>query len=518
MSIIRNQTIGGLSLLMILSGCALKTINESDNWQQAAGPNGNNVVLGDAPTNFSVTHNKNIIWRADLPNTGQGTVIIKNNKAFVMSHTAIAQDEKLGKNTIAQSFDATNGQLLWSREIQGLKEVGLSSLFSDNTAASAVASDTYVAFMNTGGQIAVFDHQGNEQWQHNWVPFGRNASRQHEPLLVDDKLIVFKTLRDDLPAKESFNNRARALGESKELWTHLHAFNIRTGKVEWVAEAGTGVHATTLLGHDENNNSIIITARGGPHEPLETPYGISVLSVEDGKSTWDKAVKGYRSHQNMTADHRGVYGFTPEEHVWLDLKSGEELRRVPLYSGIKITQWDGANYQTVNKTTFPSHRNRPISYQTNIILGDYHYFRPYTAGYIARIHLVTGEVEVLQVPVQIVRKPGKPDQTLWDEALPITLVNSDGFIANAGSKLPGPGWGHISGPNPIAVGNQIYFPTVTGMVYVVDGKAEVFDETALLAINDLGPAQQTWTLSGLSYANGRLYARTLKELICIGEK
>lgn len=506
------------SILLLLGGCAPSTKLNPDNWHQAAGPNGNNVVNGHAPTNFSVTHNKNILWRVNLPNTGQGTVVINNGKAFVMSHTSITQDEKQGKNTLGQVFNASNGDLLWSREIEGIKTVGLSSLFSDNTAASAVVSDSHVAFINTGGQISVFDHDGNEKWQHNWVPFGRNGNRQHEPLLVYDKLIVFKTLRDDLPAKESFTNRAKSLGNGKELWSHLHAFNIKTGEVEWIAKAGTGAHATSLLGVNPKGDRVIITGRGGPHEPLETPYGISVMSVEDGKSIWDADVTRYRSHQNMTTDHRGVYGFTPEEHVWLDFNTGKELRRTPLYSGIKITQWNGTRYETVNDASITSHRNRPISYQTNIVLGDYHYFRPYPAGYIGRVHLVTGEIELLQVPVQIVRRPDQVDETRWNEALPIKLVNSDGFIANAGTKLSGTGWGHISGPNPIAVGNNIYFPTVTGMVYVIDGNAKVFDDSALIAINDLGPAEETWTLSGLSYANGRLYARTLKELICIGEK
>jgi len=40
--------------------------------------------------------------------------------------------------------------------------------------------------------------------------------------------------------------------------------------------------------------------------------------------------------------------------------------------------------------------------------------------------------------------------------------------------------------------------------------------TALISISDLGPAGETWTLSSLSFSNGRLYARTLKELICLG--
>ena len=61
----------------------------------------------------------------------------------------------------------------------------------------------------------------------------------------------------------------------------------------------------------------------------------------------------------------------------------------------------------------------------------------------------------------------------------------------------------------------MYIPTMIGMVYVLQWNAEKLDESALLSISDLGPATKTWSLSGLTYANGRLYARTMKELICI---
>jgi hypothetical protein len=53
------------------------------------------------------------------------------------------------------------------------------------------------------------------------------------------------------------------------------------------------------------------------------------------------------------------------------------------------------------------------------------------------------------------------------------------------------------------------------VVYVLRWDAKILDQRALLSISDLGLAGETWSLSGLSYAKGRLYARTLKELICI---
>ena len=78
-------------------------------------------MAGHAPTNCSVTYNQNIIWRTDLPSTRQGTVIIKNDKVFVMFHSPIMQDEKRGGNTLGQRFNGNTGELLWSQEIQASK-------------------------------------------------------------------------------------------------------------------------------------------------------------------------------------------------------------------------------------------------------------------------------------------------------------------------------------------------------------------------------------------------------------
>ena len=59
-------------------------------------------------------------------------------------------------------------------------------------------------------------------------------------------------------------------------------------------------------------------------------------------------------------------------------------------------------------------------------------------------------------------------------------------------------------------------PTMLGIVYVVRWQAPELDENALVAVADLGPLGESWTLSSLSYSEGNLYARTLKHLICIG--
>ena len=52
-------------------------------------------------------------------------------------------------------------------------------------------------------------------------------------------------------------------------------------------------------------------------------------------------------------------------------------------------------------------------------------------------------------------------------------------------------------------------------VYVLDASAKVWDERAIIAINDLGPVGRSFNRASLSFAGGRLYAHTIRELICI---
>jgi hypothetical protein len=56
---------------------------------------------------------------------------------------------------------------------------------------------------------------------------------------------------------------------------------------------------------------------------------------------------------------------------------------------------------------------------------------------------------------------------------------------------------------------------VTGTVYVIDTETAKLSPDSIVAVNDLGPAGETWSLASLTYANGRLYGHTMKELICL---
>lgn len=58
---------------------------------------------------------------------------------------------------------------------------------------------------------------------------------------------------------------------------------------------------------------------------------------------------------------------------------------------------------------------------------------------------------------------------------------------------------------------------MAGTVYVIGWNAETLDESAIVSINDLGPVGQSWNRASLSFSRGRLYAHTIREVICIGQ-
>jgi outer membrane protein assembly factor BamB len=485
-------------------------------WAQAAGPHGNFVAEGAAPAEFSVALGKEVRWRTPLPSTGQGTPIVIGGKVFVTSHEEVERDSQTGRDILGLCFDAATGVELWRRTIPGVRVTDLSSLFSDNTAASPVATADRVVFTNVGGAMMCFDHDGNKQWTHRWVPFGRHHARQHEPILLRDRVIVLKTLSEELEVKHTTKAGAHPLGRGPEYWTHLMAFDLGTGKKEWVAKAGTSVHATSLLGTLPNGAVAILTGRGGGHQPPEGPYGLSLVSAEDGATRWSLPLPGYGAAQNVVWQGRFAYAFAKGEHLTIDTMSGMIVKRVSLTKKVSLCSRCDGKYILKKNQALPGRPKGKVTNQSNCLVGDYHYFRAHDAFMIGRVHVRTGAVAYLDVPVQVVRRPGAPEERLWKKALGNDLKTAQGFRATQDKRNAGHGWGHVSAASPIAVGDRLYLPTMIGMVYVLKWDADVLDEKALLSVSDLGPAGETWSLSSLSFAEGSLYARTLKELICLG--
>jgi hypothetical protein len=486
-------------------------------WPQAAGPHHDYQVSGLAPTEFSVARHQRVLWTAALPNTGESTPVVAGGRVFVTCHTPMTADGQSGREILAMCFDAGSGKEVWRRELPATRLTDMASGFSDNTAASPVTDGKYVCFVNVGGSIRTYDFAGNLIWQHDWVPFGRHHARQQEPILHHGKVILLKTVAKHLPAPATTKEGAKPLGRDKQYWTRLHAFDLATGELQWVAESATSVHSASLLNRTTAGKHAILTGRGGGHQPPEEPYGLSLIDADTGRTIWDLPIRGYAAHQN--AVWRGARGgaLVGMQHHLVDMQTGTLQPAVSLADNVHVRQHKHGRYVSTSNAKLPAQKgNKAITYHTNCLVGDFHYFRTHNGFFVGRVNVSTGKVEYLQVPVQVVRE-ADAETVVWDKAIENDVKNNDGFVVCQDRRARLSGWGHVSAASPIVVGEYLYMPTMIGMVYVIRWNAPKFDESALVSISDLGPAGNTWTLSSLAYADGKLYARTLKQLICIGE-
>lgn len=229
------------------------------------------------------------------------------------------------------------------------------------------------------------------------------------------------------------------------------------------------------------------------------------------------AIPGYPSAQNSCWNGKFAYAFAKSQHLTIDVQRAKIVRRVSLVDDVTITKREGESNVRREYVKLPRAK-KLLTKNSNVLVGDYHYFRSGGQFLIGRVNIRNGQVEYLQVPVQIVRRTGMKDEVLWSQALKNDMKNADGFVASGDKRNAGSGWGHVSAASPTVVGDKIYLPTMIGMVYVLKWDAKELNAEALLSISDLGPATATWSLSSLSFCDGRIYARTLKELICIGSR
>ena len=291
------------------------------------------------------------------------------------------------------------------------------------------------------------------------------------------------------------------------------------------------------LVNPSNNSVVIAVGRGGGHSPPETPDGVSLVD-DQGKTLWTLPLDGFMSTMSFHRHDDQLLVFHGNQHLWVDIATGEITRQVNFVDTAPVRSRTGADrWETKRETT--SVKKRGIIQQSNILAGDYHYVRHYSKPWLGRIHAKTGEVQYLQLPVQM-KRTLDAETFIWSEedvprpvlnwrngkplaqirfnngpSRPMTVKNSRGYEVMGDVRSRGNGWGHHAGATPTVIGDYLYIPIMSGNVYVIRWNAEQLDEQAIVAINDLGPVGETWTRANISFAGGRLYAHTIKNVICI---
>lgn len=521
----RNRNLIGLGCL-----AALVVASNAQNWPQGGGPNADFCVESAvAPTTWSVVNDQNIAWRRTLPETGQSTVTAWGDRLFFTILKPVDRDSQLGRNILAYCCRAKDGKVLWKREIRGEHPLRLSGCFSDSSAPPAVTDGERVVFFNASGTIACFDFKGRELWSVERLVVGRT-----QPFLRNG-------LAHYIRQKYTPDGKGHFTHEHKnaplDQWTQLEALDIKSGEVKWKTACGVNMGSVPIPQRLRDGREVFFVGRGGGHSPPEKPQGVSMVNADNGETIWTLPLPGFMSTQTIGAHGNVAIVYHGPELLKVDVGSGKVVNRISIVEDIPARLHSESGWKSARISIKPGKNKREITQQSNVMVGDYSYFRCYQRNYLGRVNLKTDAVEYLQLPAQLIRENGKADVLHWGAEGSIApwgrkkpkgplkvnywalkhneMKNSRGFVVVGDERSKGNGWGHIATQIPTVVGEHLYVPIMGGAVFVVDWNAASLDEKAWVAMNDLGPAGESWTRASLSFAGGRLYAHTIKEVICI---
>jgi hypothetical protein len=498
----------------------------SGNWPQAAGPNGDWSASGrSVPIHWSVARNENIVWRTSLPEEGQSGIAVWEDRLFLTTMKPLPPEAKSkeGHDVVGYCLDSRTGKILWTVDLPGSADSTYAYGFSDSTTPSPVTDGKYVWFFNASGALGCFDFAGKQVWLRRWEPtVGRPFNKQFEPILSGNTLLNMEPRDPDDPKREA-----------KDPWNYLRGLDKYTGKTLWVSDDALTHYNTPVLGRTADGVPAVLVGRGAHHDVPEAPVGLSLVSLasgQEGRTLWRHEGQG-KTLYTMHWDRKYAYWFpedTPVHHV-LDAATGKLVKTQSLVDRVDYRRYDPAAKAYVLREGIDLKKQDPPlrvfpGWFTNIVVDGWHYFLCFTdkgigpAYSVGRVNVETDKVEYLEVPVQVVRKPGQPDQPVWGEPQSSSTVNARGVDVAGDPRSKRDGWYWCFLGNPTAVDGKIFFTTMLGVTYVIDGRARVLDEKALLSVNDLGPAGETWSLNSISYAGGRLFHRSMREVVCIGKR
>lgn len=488
-----------------------------ENWPSVFGPGGNGQVRGSAPRRWSVARGEGVKWRVPMPETGQSGIAIWGDRLFLSTMKPVenGSSRKDGGHVVGHCHDRRTGRHLWSVDLPATEESPYAYGFSDSSSPTPVTDGRHVWFGNASGNLVCADLSGKVVWRREWAPTtGRPFNKQFEPLLLDGVLL---------------NVEPREPGDflrERDPWNYVKGIDSRTGKVLWVSEDALTHYNTPMAGRLADGRSAVLIGRGGYHEVPEDPVGLSMTSLasgEAGRTIW-RFRGGGKAQYNMHWDSRHAFWIDQDKatHTLLDSRTGAVLRTDPLDTATVWRRREGDRFVVERGVRF---RDRGITvfpaWFTNTVVDGWHWFLCFSnpePSYgigpcgplycVGRVQATTGRTEYLELPTH-------PDGR-YRAPVSAGTINSRGIDVASDPRSRRDGWHWVFLAPPLVAGGCIYWTLQNGITYVLNAKVRELDESALVGVNDLGPLGGTWSLGGMAVVDGRIYHRSMRELVCIG--
>ncbi|WP_298488159.1 PQQ-binding-like beta-propeller repeat protein [uncultured Maribacter sp.] len=416
----------------------------------------------------------------------------------------------ISKDIVLLCLNADTGETFWEKTVKGTFSSQYNYGFSDATTPCPITDGNNVWAINASGGMACFSMKGELVWQRTWEPSsgGKPFNKQFDSVLFEDLILNVEPPED----KDTERNKE---------WNYVHAFNKNTGKRVWVTKEAITHYNTPILGKTKEGTPALLIGRGGPHGVPERPIGLSLISLEKnnaGNALWNwepkesNALAGWGALSTQHWDmNKASWFYKGNEHITVNSQTGK------LISEKKLNTVNQYNYDIKKGKYILSESVKIKELQNqrhcNISDGDYLFYMVRYNPFIARHNVVAGKNEHLEVP----RDLDSQNDFIWKNEHTNDGLNSKGQLNAFDARTRGNGFQKCFLGSPTIINNYVFFTNAVGMVYVIDANAKNFDASALVAVNDLGKSGETWTVNSLSYANGKIYHRTMKEVVCISE-
>ncbi|HCR28496.1 MAG TPA: hypothetical protein DIV79_00580, partial [Opitutae bacterium] len=339
------------------------------NWPQAGGPNGNFIVPNAvAPTEWSVTLDQNIAWKTTLPELGQSSVTVWGDRVYFSINKPVEEDTVLAKDIVAYCCSAIDGSIIWRREIPGIYPLKIASSWGDSSGLPAVTDGKHVAFFNASGAIECFDKNGNRIWRREAL-----SSYRGSPFLIDNKLIYMQM---NWPPDEKGGYPHPKVELPVSEWTQMQAVDFKTGEHVWSTKCGGNIGSQPMPLTLPNGKKGFLVGRGGGHTPPEKPLGVSLVDATDGSEIWKLPIDNYECRQTKPIYNGYALIIHDEEHWWVDIESGKVTNKVSLLENVTIREKKNNGWVSKSTSLDANSRSEKTD-QSNLLVGDYHYFRSY---------------------------------------------------------------------------------------------------------------------------------------------
>jgi outer membrane protein assembly factor BamB len=488
-------------LLLVVGLCSLSVGGAgsaaAEDWPQFRGPNCTGIAQSDKrlPVEFSAT--KNVLWSVAMGD-GIGSPVVAAGRVFTSSME--------GPQTVRlHAIDAASGKTLWQRDLATgpLAEIHLSNSHASSTAA-ADAQRVYFYFSTLG--MMAFDAASGEQLWKQPLPvpyFVFKWGPGMSPILFEDKVIFLQD--DDLqPAMYAFDKRtgdiAWKVDRGDMMVNYSHPVICRTASGPELVVAGTG----KLIGYDPATGKELWFARTLLRNIKTTPVALGdtiYISLESKgiANQWlasvDQFEKGNSDGKLTKAEMQAFVGEVkiPDEFMKKfdrgdenkdGFLEGEELDKAFLPPG-----------------NFAGARHDAAEASEQYILA----VRGGGRGEVTSSHVLWKHAS--RAPDHIV-SPLVADGRMF-------VVKAGGISSCFDAADGKPLWSQKRIQN---IGEYFASPvTGDGKIYVVGENGTVVvlasaPELKVLAKNDLGDS----CLATPAIADGRLFFRVRKKLICVG--